>query len=187
VKLVETDLPGVSIVEPKIFEDSRGFFLESYNQKTFSDLGIKHQFVQDNHSRSVKGVLRGLHYQLGKLQAKIVRVLQGEIYDVAVDIRVGSPTFGKWTAQVLSGENKRMLYIPEGFAHGFYVFSDMAEFEYKCSDFYAPQEERGIVWNDPELAIPWPLGDRTPILSVRDKKFGNLATRPKKDLPIYQP
>jgi dTDP-4-dehydrorhamnose 3,5-epimerase len=186
MKRIETNIPGVCIVEPSIFEDDRGFFMETYHKAKFKELGIDCEFVQDNHSRSTEGVLRGLHYQLGKPQAKLVRVLQGEVYDVAVDIRVGSPTFGKWTAQILSGENRQMLFIPEGFAHGFCVLSDIAEFEYKCSDFYTPSEERGILWNDPELAIPWPLEGIKPLLSDKDKKFPTLANCPKKDLPVYE-
>jgi dTDP-4-dehydrorhamnose 3,5-epimerase len=186
MKRIETALPGVAIVEPLVHGDRRGFFLEFYNQQTFTKLGIEHVFVQDNHSRSQRGVLRGLHYQLGRPQAKLVRVIMGEVYDVAVDVRRGSPTFGKWTAVTLSAENMRMLFIPEGFAHGFYVLSEYAEFCYKCSDFYAPQEERGIIWNDPDLAIAWPLSGIEPILSSRDVAYGTLATRPAADLPTYK-
>ncbi len=185
MKLIDTDIPGVYLLEPKVFRDERGFFFESYNQKTFSNLGIDKVFVQDNHSRSSKNVLRGLHYQIGKPQAKLVRVIKGEVWDVALDIRRGSPTFGKWTAETLSEENQRILYIPEGFAHGFYVLSDTAEFEYKCSDLYFPEGERGIAWDDPDLAISWPLEGKQPILSGKDLKFGTLKARPKEDLPTY--
>jgi dTDP-4-dehydrorhamnose 3,5-epimerase len=131
-------------------------------------------------------VLRGLHYQLGRPQAKLVRVLRGEVYDVAVDVRRGSPTFGRWAAEVLSEENRRALFIPEGFAHGFYVLSEIAEFTYKCSDFYAPEEERGVIWNDPDLAIAWPLDGAEPVLSAKDRAYGTLATRPERDLPVYR-
>jgi dTDP-4-dehydrorhamnose 3,5-epimerase len=186
MKRIETPLPGVSILEPVVHGDRRGFFLESYNQQTFAKLGIHHVFVQDNHSRSQRGVLRGLHYQLGRPQAKLVRVIMGEVYEVAVDVRRGSPTFGKWTAVNLSAENMRMFFIPDGFAHGFYVLSEYAELCYKCSDFYAPQEERGIIWNDPDLAIVWPLSGAEPILSAKDAAYGMLATRPQADLPIYK-
>ena len=185
MKLIKTEIPDVALIEPTIFEDERGFFMESYHEKKFFDLGVKAKFVQDNHSRSEKNVLRGLHYQLGKPQAKLVRVLQGEVWDVAVDIRRGSPTFGKWTAEVLSAENKRILFVPEGFAHGFYVLSDVAEFEYKVSNFYFPEGERGIAWNDPELAIDWPLKDAVPILSEKDMKFSVLSACPESDLPTY--
>ena len=144
MKWIETALPGLTILEPLVHGDERGFFLEFYNQQTFAKFGIEHVFVQDNHSRSQRGVLRGLHYQLGTPQAKLVRVIKGEVYDIAVDVRRESPTFGKWTALTLSAQNMRMLFIPEGFAHGFYVLSEYAEFSYKCSNFYAPQAERGI-------------------------------------------
>lgn len=186
MKKIETEIPDVCIIEPTAHEDKRGFFMETYHKKKFKELGIACEFVQDNHSRSVKGVLRGLHYQLGKPQAKLVRVLQGEVYDVAVDIRVGSPTFGKWTAQVLSDENKQILFIPEGFAHGFCVLSDIAEFEYKCSDFYYPEGERGIAWNDPGIRIDWPLKDIKPILSDKDKKYSTLAICSKENFPVYK-
>ena len=186
MKRIETPLPDVSIFEPVVHGDRRGFLLESYNQRTFAKFAIHHVFVQDNHSRSQRGVLRGLHYQLGRPQAKLVRVIMGEVYDVAVDLRRGSPTFGKWTAVTLSTRNMRVFFIPEGFAHGFYVLSEHAEFCYKCSDYYAPQEEQGIVWNDPDLAIPWPLSGAEPILSAKDAAYGTLATRPQADLPIYR-
>ena len=185
MRRIETNLPGVCLLEPVIHGDHRGFLMESYNKRDFAAIGINCTFVQDNHSRSARGVIRGLHYQIGRPQAKLVRVLIGEVYDVAVDVRRGSPTFGKWTAVDLSGENKLMLFMPEGFAHGFCVVSEVAEFVYKCSDLYAPSEQRGVIWNDPDLGIPWPLGGSKPILSQRDQAFGTLATRSIEDLPIY--
>ena len=184
MKRIETNIPGACIIEPDVFGDDRGFFMESYNKRSFSELGINHTFVQDNHSRSRRGVVRGLHYQLDRPQAKLVRVILGEVYDVAVDVRRGSETFGRWTGVTLSAENKQMLFVPEGFAHGFCVISEFAEFAYKCSDFYAPAEERGIAWNDPELAIPWPLGDNTPILSPKDAAYGPLSAMSEDDLPV---
>ena len=184
MKRIETNLPGVCIIEPDVHGDDRGFFMESYNQRDFAQLGIDCTFVQDNHSRSRRGVIRGLHYQLAKPQAKLVRVMLGEVYDVAVDLRTGSETFGRWAGVTLSAENKRMFFVPEGFAHGFCVISEFAEFAYKCSDFYAPAEERGIIWNDPELAIPWPLGDDTPILSPKDASYGPLSAMGENDLPV---
>jgi dTDP-4-dehydrorhamnose 3,5-epimerase len=184
VKRIETNLPGVCIIEPDVHGDDRGFFMESYNKRDFAQLGIDCTFVQDNHSRSRRGVIRGLHYQLAKPQAKLVRVMLGEVYDVAVDLRTGSETFGQWAAATLSAENKRILFVPEGFAHGFCVISEFAEFAYKCSDFYAPAEERGIIWNDQELAIPWPLGDDTPILSPKDASYGPLSAMGENDLPV---
>jgi dTDP-4-dehydrorhamnose 3,5-epimerase len=185
MKRTDLAIPGVCLLEPKVFGDERGFFLEYYNRRTFAELGIRAEFVQDNHSRSSRGVLRGLHYQLGAPQAKLVRVIRGEVFDVAVDVRRGSPTFGRWIAERLSESNQRMLYIPEGFAHGFAVVSDVAEFTYKVTDYYAPAEERGILWNDPDLAIPWPVPAAGPLLSPRDQKFGALKTRPPADLPGY--
>lgn len=185
MKRIETNLPGVCIIEPDVHGDDRGFFMESYNARDFEELGIGCMFVQDNHSRSQRGVVRGLHYQLDQPQAKLVRVTLGEVYDVAVDVRSGSETFGQWASVTLSDENKRMLFVPEGFAHGFCVISEFAEFSYKCSDFYAPSAERGIIWNDPELAIPWPLGDSAPILSPRDAAYGPLSAMDENDLPVY--
>ncbi len=183
--IIPTELPGVLVIEPKVHGDERGFFLESYHARDFAAAGIPHTFVQDNQSRSRRGVLRGLHYQLGKPQAKLVRVVQGEVYDVAVDIRRGSPTFGRFAAAIISAENKRSFFVPEGFAHGFVVLTETAEFIYKCSDFYAPSEERGIIWSDPQVAIPWPLGGAEPVLSAKDRAYGSLATRPAADLPTY--
>ena len=177
-------LPEVVIVEPKIFRDQRGFFLETYRENTYRDWGIPDRFVQDNYSYSVKGVLRGLHYQLGEPQGKLVWAAQGEIFDVAVDIRKGSPTFGRWEGQWLSAENQRQLYIPPDFAHGFCVKSDYAVVIYKCTRYYAPKEERGVRWNDPKLAIEWPIRD--PIMSEKDKMLPTLDEAAGEDLPVYQ-
>ena len=185
MKRIDTDLPGVCVIEPVVHGDRRGWFSETWRRDTFASLGITHDFVQDNQSLSGRGVLRGLHYQLGRPQAKLVRVLHGEVYDVALDVRRGSPSFGRWTATMLTGENRRMLYVPAGFAHGFCVVSETAEFFYKCSDLYAPAEERGIAWDDPALAIPWPLAGQAPLLSDKDRRYGTLATRPQADLPTY--
>lgn len=169
MNVIQTTLPGVLILEPKVFGDERGFFFESFNQKTLAELaGIAMPFVQDNHSRSARNVLRGLHYQIQQSQGKLVRVTEGEVFDVAVDIRKSSSTFGKWVGIRLSAENKRMMWVPPGFAHGFLVLSDYAEFLYKTTDYYAPEFERSIVWNDPDLAIDWPL-DAEPQLSAKDK------------------
>lgn len=168
MNVIETAIPDVLIIEPKVFGDDRGFFYESFNEKVFTErVGVKEKFVQDNHSRSAKGVLRGLHYQLNQTQGKLVRVTLGEVYDVAVDIRKSSPTFGKWVGVTLSAENKRMLWVPKGFAHGFLVVSDVAEFLYKTTDFYDPHSERCLSWNDPHLAIDWPK-EITPALSAKD-------------------
>jgi len=182
---IETSLPGVCIITPDVHGDNRGFFMESYNRQSFAQLGIHHTFVQDNHTRSARGVVRGLHYQLGRPQAKLVRVILGEVFDVALDVRRGSETFGQWAAATLSAENKQMLFVPEGFAHGFCVLSESAAFAYKCSDFYAPDQERGVIWNDPDLAIPWPLGGDEAILSPKDAAYGPLADVPECDLPVY--
>jgi len=166
-----TAIPDVILIEPRVFADERGFFMETWHKQKFLHGGIDADFVQDNHSRSVQGTLRGLHYQVKRQQGKLVRVILGEVYDVAVDIRRGSPTFGKWIGFYLSAENKRMLWIPPGFAHGFYVTSDVAEFVYKCTDFYAPKHERCIIWNDSNLGIQWPLiNGMAPVLSAKDAK-----------------
>jgi len=172
MRVIETKLQGVLIVEPKVFEDQRGFFFESYSYREYAAHGIGDVFVQDNHSRSVQGSLRGLHYQTPPGQAKLVRVALGEVFDVAVDIRWGSPTFGQWVGVILSAENKRQLYIPPGFAHGFCVTSEVADFLYKCSNYYSPQDERGIAWDDPDLAIEWPVAN--PLLSQRDQRHPRL-------------
>lgn len=169
MQAINTELPGVIILEPKVFGDQRGFFFESFNARSFADAtGLQREFVQDNHSRSAKGVLRGLHYQVQQAQGKLVRVTAGEVYDVAVDLRRSSPTFGKWVGTLLSAENKRQLWVPEGFAHGFVVLSTFAEFLYKTTDYYAPEHERCIRWDDPTLAIDWPL-DGAPQLSAKDQ------------------
>lgn len=169
MKIVETDLAGVVVVEPKVFGDARGFFYETWQKERYEEAGIKGTFVQDNVSFSRKGVLRGLHYQQPHSQGKLVSVLQGEVFDVAVDIRVGSPQFGKWTGVILSGENHRQLWIPEGFAHGFCVLSDTAFFSYKCTDVYTPACEGGILWNDPDIGIKWPIEEV--VLSDKDQIY----------------
>ncbi len=169
MKIVETDLAGVVVVEPKVFGDARGFFYETWQKERYEEAGVKGTFVQDNVSFSRKGVLRGLHYQQPHSQGKLVSVLQGEVFDVAVDIRVGSPQFGKWTGVILSGENHRQLWIPEGFAHGFCVLSDTAFFSYKCTDVYTPACEGGILWNDPDIGIKWPIEEV--VLSDKDQIY----------------
>lgn len=169
MKVVETSIPDVLIIEPKVFGDERGFFYESFNAAAFeAATGLKRQFVQDNHSKSQRGVLRGLHYQIQQPQGKLVRVVAGEVFDVAVDLRKSSPSFGRWFGTHLSAQNQRQLWIPEGFAHGFVVLSESAEFLYKTTDYYAPAEERSLLWNDPELGIEWPLSD-APQLSKKDE------------------
>jgi dTDP-4-dehydrorhamnose 3,5-epimerase len=187
MRRIDTALADVFLFEPEVHGDHRGFFMESYHRDRLAELGISHRFVQDNHSRSRSGVLRGLHYQVGRPQAKLVRATRGRVFDVVVDIRRGSPTFGRWLGTELTEDNKLMLFAPEGYAHGFLVLSDIAEFQYKCSDFYAPDDERGIVWNDPSLGIDWPIGDRELLLSDRDRRWPNLADAPPIDLPRYQP
>ena len=168
MNIIPTEIPEVLLLEPKVFGDERGFFFESLNLRVFQDkTGIKTSFAQDNHSRSRKGVLRGLHYQIKQPQGKLVRVVVGEVFDVAVDLRKSSPTFGKWTGITLSAENKRMLWVPAGFAHGFLVLSDSADFLYKTTDYYAPEHERCVIWNDPDIGIRWPLSG-TPILAQKD-------------------
>ncbi len=169
INKIPTSLPGVFILEPRVFSDDRGFFLESYSERVFAELGITERFVQDNHSSSRRNVLRGLHYQIAHAQGKLVRVAVGEILDVAIDLRRSSPTFGKWEAVRLSGENKRMLWIPAGFAHGFHVISEQAHVLYKATDFYSPESERTLAWNDPDLKINWNL-DVEPIVSDKDKQ-----------------
>ena len=168
MKIIPTSLPDVLLIEPKVFPDERGFFLESYQKQKFKEAGIDADFVQDNHSKSCERTLRGLHYQIHQPQGKLVRVIAGEVFDVAVDIRKSSPTFGKWVGDYLSAENKRMLWVPAGFAHGFYVTSPEAEVLYKASDYYAPQWERSILWNDAVIGVAWPLHGEIPILSARD-------------------
>ena len=169
MKVTATVLPDVLLIEPAVFEDDRGFFMETWHARKFSEGGIKAEFVQDNHSRSSRGTLRGLHYQIIHPQGKLVRVSSGEVYDVAVDMRRSSSTFGRWVGVHLSAENKRQLWVPEGFAHGFLVISEQADFLYKCTDCYVPQHERVVAWNDPDLAIDWLLADSgQPILSSKD-------------------
>lgn len=167
MQIVDTAIPDVKIIEPKVFGDERGFFFESFNHRVLAGLGIAGEFVQDNHSRSQRNVLRGLHYQIQQAQDKLVRVVVGEVYDVAVDLRRNSPTFGKWVGMHLSAANKRMAWVPKGFAHGFLTLSDYAEFLYKTTDYYAPEHERSIIWNDVDLAIDWPLTGE-PVLAKKD-------------------
>ncbi|MFA0399539.1 dTDP-4-dehydrorhamnose 3,5-epimerase [Vibrio splendidus] len=177
MNVIDTSIPDVKIIEPSVFGDERGFFMETWNQKKFEELitGKPTFFVQDNHSKSKKGILRGLHYQTENTQGKLVRVVSGEVFDVAVDIRKGSPTFGQWVGEYLSAENKRQLWVPEGFAHGFYVTSDEAEFVYKCTNYYDPSSEVSIKWNDEDVAIHWPINDEHPILSDKDNKAVKLS------------
>ena len=175
MRFIPTTIPDVILIEPKVFADDRGFFLESYQKQRFAEAGIPFDFVQDNHSRSQQGVLRGLHYQLQQTQGKLIRVVAGEIFDVAVDIRKSSPTFGKWVGEFLSADNKNLLWVPPGFAHGFYVTSPEAEVLYKTTDYYAPQGERSIIWNDPAIQIEWHLNGVEPILSNKDKAGTPLA------------
>ena len=168
MNITETSLPGVLLIEPKVFGDARGFFLESWNQKTFAEHGLDMAFVQDNHSRSGKGVLRGLHYQLHDPQGKLVRVTQGRVFDVAVDMRRSSPNFGRWVGVELTADNHRMLWIPPGFAHGFLVLSESADFLYKTTTYYAPEWDRGVRWDDPQIGVAWPL-EGVPQLSAKDQ------------------
>lgn len=172
-KFNKTEIEGVYIIESQVFGDNRGYFLETYNKKAFDNAGLKYDFVQDNQSKSRKGVLRGLHFQKTHPQAKLVRVLEGEVFDVAVDLRKDSKTYGKWVGVILSAENKKQFMIPRGFAHGFVVLSDEATFAYKCDDFYHPEDEGGIMWNDPEVNINWPFEGEV-ILSEKDKKHPSL-------------
>lgn len=170
------EIQDVVLITPKVFEDERGFFLESFREDRFAAAGITARFLQDNHSASSRGVLRGLHYQIQQAQGKLLRCTAGEIFDVAVDLRRSSPTFGRWVSAVLSAQNKQMLWVPPGFAHGFYVMSERAELLYKASDYYAPQHERSLLWNDPALGIPWPLVDgQPPILSKKDAEGAPLS------------
>ena len=188
MKVVPTSLPGVFLIEPTVFGDHRGFFMESYNRRSFAEHGLDRDWVQDNHSRSSRGVLRGLHYQLGRPQAKLVRTVVGSVFDVVVDIRRGSPTFGQWFGAELSAQNQRQLFAPRGMAHGFVVLSDVAEFLYKVDDFHAPEEERSIAWNDPNIGIDWPIPEGIdPILSPKDSDCPRLNKMPADQLPLYQP
>lgn len=173
MNVIATKLSGVLVIEPTVHRDERGFFLETFHARRYREAGLDASFVQDNHSRSVRGTLRGLHWQIEHPQGKLVRVLSGEIFDAVVDIRPEAPTFGQWVGVTLSSENFRQLYAPPGFAHGFCVTSEIAEVEYKCTDFYDPEAERGLIWNDPEVGITWPVAD--PILSARDQRHPTLA------------
>ncbi len=184
MNVVETSLPGVLVVEPDVFGDERGFFMETWNARRYEEAGLPGCFVQDNLSYSARGVLRGLHYQSPQPQGKLVSVLRGEVFDVAVDIRVGSPTFGEWTGVTLSAENKRQFYVPPDFAHGFLVTGEDALFFYKCTDYYAPEAEGIVLWNDPEIGIEWPTD--APMLSERDGKAPPLREIPEGSLPRYQ-
>lgn len=181
MKYIETTIPDVKILEPQVFGDERGFFMETFRVDEFNQQCAERIFVQDNHSKSTQGILRGLHYQLTQTQGKLVRIVSGEVYDVAVDMRQSSATFGQHVGVVLSAENKRMLWVPEGFAHGFYVMSESAEFVYKCTDYYAPEHEASLLWNDPALNIQWPLvNNSSPSLSAKDQE-GHLF----KDAPYF--
>ena len=184
LKILKTSLPEVLIIQPDIFKDERGFFMETYHRKKYADKGLDQSFVQDNLSYSTPGTLRGLHYQCPNAQAKLVQALKGEIYDVAVDIRQGSPSFGQWAGAHLSDENKNQLFIPQGFAHGFCVISDTALVVYKCSSFYAPESEKGILWSDPGIGIDWPVKD--PVLSPKDSQCPCLKDIPPDCLPEYR-
>ena len=184
MKVLPTKLAGVYIIEPQVFSDARGFFMETYHQKRYTESGIHCNFVQDNLSRSVRGTLRGLHYQLQQAQAKLIQVIKGVVFDVVVDIRCGSPSFGQWAGVNLSEENKRQLFVPQGFAHGFCVLSEAAEVVYKCTDFYAPEDEGGILWSDPDIAIDWPVAE--PLISAKDSRLPHLADVPPEELPSYE-
>lgn len=175
IKVTACEIEGLYVIEPTVFPDARGYFVETYNQNDFKEAGLTMDFVQDNQSMSVKGVLRGLHYQKQYPQGKLVRVVRGAVFDVAVDLRAGSKTYGKWFGVELSAENKKQFYISEGFAHGFLVLTDEAEFAYKCTDFYHPGDEGGILWNDPEIGIEWPVSEDTElIISEKDQKWGGI-------------
>jgi len=180
MQIITTPIPDVLVLEPRVFGDERGFFFESWNQREFARLGLPAHFVQDNHSKSARGILRGLHYQTQQVQGKLVRVVAGEVFDVAVDMRRDSPTLGRWAGALLSAANRRMMWIPPGFAHGFYVTADSAEFVYKCTDFYAPEHEVALRWDDPAIGIPWPLVDgQPPLLSAKDAAGLGFAEAPK--------
>ncbi len=184
IKCTKTELPGVLLIDPGVYKDSRGFFMETFHQKKYAEAGIDHTFVQDNYSHSSRGTLRGMHYQLNHPQGKLVYVITGEIYDVAVDIRRGSPGFGKWVGQRLSDENRRQIYVPEGFAHGFCVISETADVLYKTTDLYNPDDEYGVLWSDSAIGIDWPV--EAPIVSDKDKLFSGLKEMPEAHLPVYK-
>lgn len=183
MNVIETELPGVLILEPRVFGDKRGFFMETWQQQRYAEFGLPSNFVQDNLSFSSRGVLRGLHFQNPNPQGKLVQVLQGSVYDVAVDIRRGSPDFGRWVGCTLSDDNRRQFYVPPDFAHGFCVLTDTALFSYKCTDYYSPENESSIRWDDPEIGIEWPL--KEPSLSEKDKSAGFLQDLPSERLPVY--
>lgn len=183
-RCVPSEIPDVRVIVPDVYADERGFFQETYNRDRYKALGVDTVFVQDNWSRSARGVVRGMHYQLAQGQDKLVWVVQGEIFDVAVDVRRGSPTFGRYVTAHLSEQNHHQMYIPAGFAHGFCVLSETVDFLYKCSRFYSPSDERGILWNDPALNIPWPV--RNPVVSERDRNLRPLAEMPLESLPVYK-
>jgi len=182
MRVMPLDHPEVLLVEPDVFPDARGFFIETYHAEKYTQQGLPVEFLQDNHSRSVGGVLRGLHYQLNRPQGKLVRVVTGEVFDVAVDIRQGSPLFGKWVGAVLSEENQQQMYIPPGFAHGYCTLSAQADFLYKCTDLYVPGDEYGIAWDDPDIAVEWPQLDYL----LSDKDLGNPKLRESNNLPVYE-
>jgi dTDP-4-dehydrorhamnose 3,5-epimerase len=184
MKTIETALPGVMVIEPQVFGDERGFFMETFHQARYADFNIHATLVQDNLSLSQKGVLRGLHFQHPRPQGKLIQVLKGEVFDVAVDIRIGSPTFGKWVSVTLSSENRRQVYIPPDFAHGFLVTSDEALFAYKCTEYYCPETESAICWDDPEIGIDWPI--ENPVLSQKDSSLPRLKDIDRSRLPIYK-
>jgi dTDP-4-dehydrorhamnose 3,5-epimerase len=177
-KFKKTSIEGVYVIEPMVFGDERGYFMETYHAEEFKEAGLDLNFVQDNQSKSKKGVLRGLHFQYTKPQGKLVRALRGTVFDVAVDLRNGSPTYGKWEGIILSEDNKKQFYVPEGFAHGFVVLSDEAEFTYKCTNFYDSEDEGGILWNDPSIAIDWPIDVNEVILSEKDKNWSTFKEKP---------
>ena len=188
MKIIETHLPGVIVIEPKIFGDKRGFFLETFRQDVLQQAGINVTFVQDNHSRSNQGVLRGLHYQLKQTQGKLVRVTRGSVFDVAVDVREGSPTFGQWYGTQLDEESMRMMYVPPGYAHGFVVLSESADFLYKCTEYYHPESEQGIAWDDPNIGIEWPITNLSSEIALSEKDKNNvlLKDQPTDQLPDYK-
>lgn len=188
MKIIETHLPGVVVIEPKVFGDKRGFFLETFRQDVLQQAGINVTFVQDNHSRSSQGVLRGLHYQLKQTQGKLVRVTSGSVFDVAVDVRNGSPTFGQWYGTQLDEESMRMMYVPPGFAHGFVVLSESADFLYKCTEYYHPESEQGIAWDDPDIGIEWPIKSLTSEIALSEKDKNNVLLKDQSPdkLPAYE-
>jgi dTDP-4-dehydrorhamnose 3,5-epimerase len=185
MNIITTPLSGLLVIEPKIFGDQRGYFFESFHAKRYQEAGLNCNFVQDNMSRSQKGVLRGLHFQMEQAQDKLVTVSQGAVFDVAVDIRIGSPTFGQWYGTILDDQNHKQMFVPKGFAHGFCVLSDSADFHYKCSDYYAPEYEMGVIWNDPDIGIEWPFTG-APILSAKDQAYKHLKDLDQSSLPKFR-